>query len=199
MKKICLFLCGLLVLVGAICNSVAYAQHWQNSGDSFINNGLTPAEEARIKQQASQVLQMGLKYYFEKNLLVWNYLSAYSKRTISLQIAQSLVSGGAVRGNAYEVSYMVEKELNNTSGDFAKKCWATMQYGAAAHPYYRNGQIVLSDFRVGVNKEKNVFFNYTKGTNTQGYYAVVKEGNGYKLDLMSSIQASINTDNGYER
>ena len=74
-----------------------------------------------------------------------------------------------------------------------------MQYGAAAHPYYRNGQIVLSDFRVGVNKEKNAFFNYTKGTNTQGYYAVVKEGNGYKLDLMSSIQASINTDNGYER
>ncbi len=187
------------MFVGLVCSSVAYAQHWKNSGDSFINNGLTPAEEARIKQQASQVLQMGLKYYFEKNPLVWNYLSAYSKQAISLQIAQSLISSGAVRGNAREVSYMVEKELSNTSSDFAKKCWATMQYGATAHPYYRNGQIILSDFRIGVNKEKNVMFNYTKGTNTQGYYAVVKEGNAYKLDLISSIQASINTDNGYER
>lgn len=199
MKKIGLFLGSLLVLVGLICSSAVHAQHWKNSGDSFINNGLTPAEEAKIKQQASQVLQMGLKYYFEKNPLVWNYLSSYSKQAISLQIAQSLVSSGAVRGNAREVSYMVERELNNTSGDFAKKCWSTMQYGGAAHPYYRNGQIILSDFKIGVNKDKDVFFNYTKGTNTQGYYAVVKEGNSYKLDLMSSIQASINTDNGYER
>ena len=199
MKKNGLFLGSLLVLIGLICCSVAYAQRWEPSGDKLIYNGLLPAEEAKIKQQASQVLQMGLKYYFEKNPLTWNYLSASSKRAISRQIAQSLISSGAVRGDVYEVSCMVEKELNNTNSDFAKKCWATMQYGTSAHPYYRNGQIILSDFKVGVDKDKNVFFNYTKGTNTQGYYVVVKEGNGYKLDLITSIQASINTYNDGKR